>query len=108
MTSGNTGSMKSRNRPCLFSILSVLFVAPAFTVAAAAQSSGGNNEFWPEFDFFIQLNQDSRIFAMYTATKSQDLGAYANGQAGCISTSGWRDRCASRSSVISTHRVPRH
>jgi hypothetical protein len=66
----------------LFSIISMLFTVQAFTVAAAAQTSEGSNEFWPEFDFFIQLNQQSRIFAMYTATKSADLGAYANGQAG--------------------------
>src|SRR6185369_4814158 len=74
--------MKSPNRPCLFSMVSMLFMVQAFTAAAAAQPSDGSNEFWPEFDFFIKLNQQSRIFAMYTATKSANLGAYANGQAG--------------------------
>jgi hypothetical protein len=52
------------------------------SVAAAAQPSAGTIEFWPEFDLFIQLNQESRIFAMYTATKSANLGEYANGQVG--------------------------
>jgi hypothetical protein len=66
----------------LFSIVSMLFMVQDFTARAAGQPSEGSNEFWPEFDFFIQLNQQSRIFAMYTATKSADLGAYANGQAG--------------------------
>ena len=74
--------MKSPHRPGLLSIVSVLFLLQAFTAAAAAQPSEGTNEFWPEFDLFINLNQTSRIFAMYTATKSADLGAYANGQAG--------------------------
>jgi uncharacterized protein DUF2490 len=74
--------MKSPNRPCLFSIVSVLFMAHAFTVAAATQPSDSTNQFWPEFDLFIDLNQESRIFVMYTATKSADLGAYADGQAG--------------------------
>jgi hypothetical protein len=60
----------------------MLFMVQAFTAAAAAHPSDGSNEFWPEFDFFIRLNQQSRIFAMYTATKSADLEAYANGQAG--------------------------
>src|SRR5581483_1783380 len=66
----------------LFSIVSMLFTVQAFTVAAVAQPPEWSNEFWPEFDFFINLNQQSRFFAMYTATKSADLGAYANGQAG--------------------------
>jgi hypothetical protein len=74
--------MKSRKMLCLFSIVSKLFMVQAITVAAVAQPSDSSNEFWPEFDLFIKLNQQSRIFAMYTATKSQDLGAYANGQAG--------------------------
>jgi hypothetical protein len=74
--------MKSFNRLCLFSIVSVLFMAQAFTVTAATQPSDSANEFWPEFDLFITLNQKSRIFAMYTATKSADLGAYADGQVG--------------------------
>jgi hypothetical protein len=70
------------NRLCLFSIVSMLFMVQAFTVAASAEPSDSSNEFWPEFDLFINLNQQSRIFAMYTATKSADLGAYADGQVG--------------------------
>jgi hypothetical protein len=76
---------------CLLSAGLLLFCATATaqsgvpgspSVAAAAQPSAGTIEFWPEFDLFIQLNQESRIFAMYTATKSANLGEYANGQVG--------------------------
>ena len=49
---------------------------------AAAQPSVSLSEFWPEFDAFIKLNERSRIFLMYSATKQQNLGAYSDGQAG--------------------------
>jgi Protein of unknown function (DUF2490) len=74
--------MKSRHRPCPFSVVSMLLIAGFLPMAATAQTADNTNQAWPEFDLFIKLNQQSRIFAMYTATKSADLGAYADGQAG--------------------------
>jgi hypothetical protein len=51
-------------------------------VAAAAQTSDSADEFWPEFDIYIKLNEKSRIFLLYAATQQEDLGAYADGQVG--------------------------
>jgi hypothetical protein len=62
----------------------ILAVLPflALSPGAAAQPSVSLNEFWPEFDAFIRLNEKSRIFLVYSATKQQNLGAYSDGQAG--------------------------
>jgi hypothetical protein len=49
---------------------------------APAQSPDSTNEFWPEIDTFIKLNDKSRIFLMYSATRPESLGAYADGQTG--------------------------
>ncbi len=54
----------------------------AIALAALAQNADSTNEFWPEFDFYFKLNENSRIFAVYTATKAENLGAYADGQTG--------------------------
>ena len=63
-------------------LLSALLIAQAFTMAAAAQTSDSTMESWPEFDFYIKLNEKARIFALYTATKPDSLGSYADGQTG--------------------------
>ena len=55
---------------------------PVLMLAAPAQESDVTSEFWPEFDFFVKLNEKSRIFALYTATKPENLGTYADGQSG--------------------------
>ncbi len=54
----------------------------AFAMVAAAQTSDSSNEFWPEFDVYIKLNEKSRLYLLGSATKLEDLGAYADGQAG--------------------------
>jgi hypothetical protein len=54
----------------------------AFQIAGQAQTADSTSEYWPEFDFFIKLNEKSRIFALYTATKPENLGTYADGQSG--------------------------
>lgn len=49
---------------------------------ACAQEPDSTREFWPEYDVFIKLNEKSRIFALYTGTKQENLGAFADGQTG--------------------------
>ena len=49
---------------------------------ANGQESDSSNELWPEINMFIRLNDSSRIFAMGTATRQENLGTYADGQAG--------------------------
>jgi hypothetical protein len=48
----------------------------------AGQEADAANEFWPEFDVFVKLNQNTRLFGMYSATRPQSLGTYADGQTG--------------------------
>lgn len=62
--------------------LRALLLVLAFTATAAAQTSDVTNEVWPEFDFFIKLNEKSRIYALYSATKQENLETYADGQTG--------------------------
>lgn len=54
----------------------------ASAIVAAAQTSDTTEEFWPEFDFFIKLNEKSRVFVMYTATRQEALNSYSDGQTG--------------------------
>lgn len=63
-------------------VIRALLLLLPLTGAAAAQDSDSTNEFWPEFDFFIKLNEKSRIYALYTATKPENLETYADGQTG--------------------------
>ncbi len=51
-------------------------------IVAAQAPSDVNREFWPEFDFFINLNDKSRIYALYTATKQENMNTYSDGQTG--------------------------
>jgi hypothetical protein len=78
--------MQRRNTGWLAAIglklLGALMLLEYCTAVAIAQNSDVSNEFWPEFDFYIKLNEKSRIFAMYTATKQENLNAYSDGQAG--------------------------
>lgn len=57
-------------------------LAAAFAPAAAASEPDSTSELWPEFDVFVRLNEKSRLFAMYSATKTENLGTYADGQTG--------------------------
>jgi hypothetical protein len=60
----------------------VLLVLFALGLPARAQDADSTSEVWPEFDIFIKLNEKSRIFVLYAATKQEDLGSYADGQTG--------------------------
>jgi len=60
----------------------VLGFLSALAPVARGQASDSTNEFWPEIDVFIKLNERSRIFAMYAGTKPESLGTYADGQSG--------------------------
>ena len=58
-----------------------LWVLPVlFTVRVQAQDT--RNEFWPELDVFLKLNEKSRLFFLYSATKLDDRATYADGSFG--------------------------
>ena len=65
---------------CRAAILLVLLFA--YASAANSQQSDSANEFWPEIDVFVNLNQKSRLFFIYSGTRQENLGAYADGQTG--------------------------
>lgn len=82
MQSGRAAGFPYGASPVFRQLLSALLMALAATMAAAAATTDSTNEFWPEFDFFIKLNEKARIFALYTATRAENLGTYADGQSG--------------------------
>jgi hypothetical protein len=46
-----------------------LWVLPVlFTARVQAQDT--SNEFWPELDVFLKLNEKSRLFFLYSATET--------------------------------------
>ena len=77
-----SGAGRTRAGRSLANIITTVLLFLALSLGAAAQPRVSLNEFWPEFDAFIKLNEKSRIFLMYSATKLQNLGAYSDGQAG--------------------------
>ncbi len=52
----------------------------AMACSLSGQTQGSQREFWPELDVFLNLNQDSRLYFMYSGTRESDLTDYANGQ----------------------------
>jgi hypothetical protein len=75
-------SIRLHLSPTIRRLLGALLMVQGFTMIAAAQTSDSTSEFWPEFDFYIKLNEKSRIFALAAGTKSENLGPYAEGQFG--------------------------
>src|SRR4051794_14811899 len=70
-------------RACLPSACNLLALSVVMCASSAnGQKSDSTNEFWPEINVFVNLSDRSRIFAMYTATRQENLGTYADGQTG--------------------------
>jgi hypothetical protein len=72
------GCESMKRRRLFMALLMLLCLA----LPARAQEPDSTNEFWPEFDIFIKLNERSRIFVLYAGTKQENLGAFADGQTG--------------------------
>ena len=56
-------------------LLSVLY-------PASLRAQDISNEFWPELDVFLKLNNKSRLFFLYSATKLDDRQTYSDGSFG--------------------------
>jgi hypothetical protein len=50
--------------------------------AARLPAQDTRNEFWPEWDVYLKLNEKSRLFFLYSATKLDDRQSYADGSLG--------------------------
>jgi hypothetical protein len=62
------------------SVLLITFVCLAHPLGA--ETSSTRNEFWPEFDAFVNLNDTSRLSFLYSAIRENDLNTYAEGEVG--------------------------
>jgi hypothetical protein len=51
-------------------------------VVAPASAEETETQFWPEIDAFVKLNEKTRLFFLYSATRQDDLNEYSDGQAG--------------------------
>jgi hypothetical protein len=49
---------------------------------ASFRAQESRDEFWPEFNLFLKLNNKSRLFFLYSATKLDDRQSYADGSLG--------------------------
>jgi hypothetical protein len=51
-------------------------------VLLRAQSSDSRQELWPGADVYVNLNDESRFYFTYSATRENELSDYADGQVG--------------------------
>lgn len=54
----------------------------ALACQASAQESSSREEFWPEVNLYVKLNDKSRLLFLYSATRRDDLKTYAEGLVG--------------------------
>ena len=59
----------------------VLGLLPLFC-AARLQAQDARNEFWPELNVHLKLNEKSRLFFLYSATRLDHRATYAEGSLG--------------------------
>jgi hypothetical protein len=59
------------------------FLLLALTLPLSGQNSKPKtfDQFWPETDFFVKLNDSSRLFFLWAGTRTEE-GGYTDGQAG--------------------------
>jgi len=50
--------------------------------SASLRAQDTSNEFWPEFNVFLKLNEKSRLFFLYSATKLDARQTYSDGSFG--------------------------
>src|SRR6185312_10931812 len=67
---------------CLLVVVLALFPAPGDAQSSDARSSDARQEFWPGIDLYVNLNEQSRFFMKYSATRENHLDDYADGQVG--------------------------
>jgi hypothetical protein len=61
------------------SAVSLLILLIAVATASAQET---DNQFWPELNAFVKLNEKTRLFFLYSATRQNDLSKYSDGQVG--------------------------
>src|SRR5262249_24689794 len=69
-------------RACRRRLTCIVFWVLLVLCAARLQAQDTRSEFWPELDVFLKLNEKSRLFFLYSATKLDDRTTYADGSVG--------------------------
>lgn len=70
-------SLNPRRPACV--LAGILLLTP---ILLRAQNSDTRRELWPEADLYVNLNESSRLYFQYSATRESQLSDYANGQVG--------------------------
>jgi len=74
--------LNSIRRVCLGLRRVPLVALLAMAGSSSGQTQSSKSEFWPELDVFLNLNQDSRLYFMYSGVRQSDLTDYADGEVG--------------------------
>jgi Protein of unknown function (DUF2490) len=65
-----------------FLLLVTVALLPCFAAPEESAQKSTTQQFWPELEVYVNLNEDSRFVLEYSATREHDLGSYENGLAG--------------------------
>ena len=63
-------------------LVKLMFCLLPMLCPAILRAQDTSNEFWPEVDVFLKLNDKSRFFFLYSATKLDDRQTYSDGSLG--------------------------
>jgi len=69
-------------RPTIALIGAFLFLVLWPAISVDAQQLSERSEFWPELDTYVRINQNSRLFFLYSSTRKDDLEIRATWTAG--------------------------
>ena len=65
--------------PCFRILTGLSFFLLSLFFADRVQAEDTRTEFWPEVDVFYKLNEKSRLYFFYSATKLDNRETYADG-----------------------------
>lgn len=62
--------------------MSALYLPILLVAVAPVSAQEVDNQFWPEINAFVKLNEKTRLFFIYGATRQDNLDEYSDGQVG--------------------------
>ena len=73
---------KRFTRVCRSVLARTAFCLLSISCAVQLQADDASTEFWPEWDVYLRLNDKSRLFFLYSATKLDNRQTYSDGSFG--------------------------
>jgi hypothetical protein len=73
---------KRFTRVCRSVMARTAFCLLSISCAVQLQADDASTEFWPEWDVYLRLNDESRLFFLYSATKLDNRQTYSDGSFG--------------------------